>query len=99
MDDVHDLIRTILRGRNYIGPVAEVLRPQGHRKRVMDLCCGTGKWWVNSSSSMFSAVSILRRHRVQEMAAEFNAAKIYGLDIGKNAYQDLLDSNTFPQLQ
>ncbi|KAI0056846.1 S-adenosyl-L-methionine-dependent methyltransferase [Artomyces pyxidatus] len=45
LDAIHIVLRQIL-GRNYDGPVAEVLAPDGleRPKMVVDLCNGTGLW-------------------------------------------------------
>ncbi|KAI5121468.1 hypothetical protein M0805_003925 [Coniferiporia weirii] len=46
MNDVHNLLKAILRGRNYRGPAQDVLvTPAGGRRaRILDICTGSGKW-------------------------------------------------------
>ncbi|KAI0049027.1 S-adenosyl-L-methionine-dependent methyltransferase [Auriscalpium vulgare] len=43
LDAQHTMLRLIT-GRNYDGPVQEVLAPDNRPKKVVDLCTGTGLW-------------------------------------------------------
>lgn len=43
LDALHIALRLVL-GRNYDGPVAEVLAAGGGNKVAVDLCNGTGLW-------------------------------------------------------
>jgi len=47
MNVQHDLLKELL-GGNYVGPVRDVLtqRPSQRQIKVLDLCTGTGKWYV-----------------------------------------------------
>jgi len=47
MNIQHDLLKVLLDG-NYVGPVRDHLtrHPLQHRIKVLDLCTGTGKWYV-----------------------------------------------------
>ena len=84
MNDQHDLLKELLDG-NYVGPVGDILawRPMQRQIKVLDLCTGTGKWYVT-----LSCIFILQANRrcylrrVVEMAAEFPHVKFNGLDIG-----------------
>ena len=84
MNDQHDLLKELL-GGNYVGPVGEILarRPLQRQIRVLDLCTGTGKWYV-TPSCIFIQRANRRCHlrRVVEMAEEFPHVKFNGLDIG-----------------
>ncbi|KAF9228157.1 S-adenosyl-L-methionine-dependent methyltransferase [Gyrodon lividus] len=59
----HKILRDLLRS-HYVGPVAEVLANEpGRRKRVLDLCTGTGRWLMDMASLFrhvrFSGVDIV----------------------------------------
>ena len=47
MNAQHDLLKELV-GRNYVGPVGDVLarRPLQRQIKVLDLCTGTGKWYA-----------------------------------------------------
>lgn len=47
MNIQHDLLKELL-GGNYLGPVRDLLarRPLQRQIKVLDLCTGTGKWYV-----------------------------------------------------
>jgi len=48
----HDLLRELLDG-NYVAPVMDVLARRSLQRqiKVLDLCTGTGKWYVTLTSS------------------------------------------------
>jgi hypothetical protein len=47
MNIQHDLLKELLDG-NYVGPVRDVLARRSSQRqiKVLDLCTGTGKWYV-----------------------------------------------------
>jgi len=83
MNIQHDLLRELLDG-NYVSPVMDALarRPLQRQIKVLDLCTGTGKWYVTLYISILWAYSRCNLRRVVEMAEEFPHAKFNGLDIG-----------------
>ncbi|KAL5525304.1 hypothetical protein ACEPAF_9174 [Sanghuangporus sanghuang] len=46
LDHMHDLVKDLLDGHNYRGPVQQTLavRADGHRVRILDIGTGNGKW-------------------------------------------------------
>ncbi|TFK29192.1 S-adenosyl-L-methionine-dependent methyltransferase [Coprinopsis marcescibilis] len=62
--NVNHTILKCLMGDNYVGPVADVLRDEPlHRKKVLDLCTGSGKWLLEMSEEYphvdFSGIDIV----------------------------------------
>ena len=82
MDFQHELLKGLLDG-NYVGPVRDHLARRSLQRqiKVLDLCTGTGKWYV--APYIFPRAN-RRCHlrRVVEMAEEFPHVKFNGLDIG-----------------
>lgn len=75
----HDLLYQLL-GRHYRGPVRRVLRG---RRRVLDLCTGTGRWCVETFLTLlFCAWSQSDVLRVLDMAHDFPNVRFDGIDIG-----------------
>lgn len=58
MNIQHDLLKELL-GSNYVGPVGELLarRPLQRQIKVLDLCTGTGKWYVTFTSSLCGLIA------------------------------------------
>ena len=83
MNDQHDLTKE-LQGGNFVGPVGELLarRPLQRQIKVLDLCTGTGKWYVTPSIFILWANRRCHLRRVVEMAEEFPHVKFNALDIG-----------------
>lgn len=84
MNVQHDLLRELL-GGNIVTPVRDLLTqcPPQRQIKVLDLCTGTGKWyvirrvlivWLNRGRHLYRAV---------EMAEEFPHIKFNALDIGR----------------
>ena len=83
MNVQHDLLKELL-GGNYVGPVRDLLarRPLQRQIKVLDLCTGTGKWYVTPRIFILLANRRWHLRRVVEMAEEFPHVKFNGLDIG-----------------
>lgn len=54
MNVQHDLLKELV-GGNYVGPVGDLLarRPSQRQIKVLDLCTGTGKWFVALFANLF----------------------------------------------
>ena len=83
MNIQHELLKGLL-DANYVGPVRDHLarRPSQHQVKVLDLCTGTGKWYVMSYTFIMRANRRCHLRRVVEMAKEFPHVRFNGLDIG-----------------
>lgn len=86
MNIQHDLLKELLNG-NYVGPLRDILawRPSQRQIRVLDLCTGTGKWYVTPTVFILRANHRCNLRRVVEMAGEFPHVKFKGLDIGASS--------------
>jgi len=83
MNIQHDLLKVILDG-NYVGPVRDHLtrRPLQRQIEVLDLCTGTGRWYVTPYIFILWPNRRCHIRRVVEMAEEFPHVNFNGLDIG-----------------
>ena len=83
MNTQHDLLKGLLDG-NYVDPVRDHLARRSSQRqiRVLDLCTGTGKWYVTPYIFILWPNRRCHLRRVVEMAEEFPHVKFNGLDIG-----------------
>ena len=83
MNTQHDLLKELL-GGNYVGPVGALFarRPSQRQIKVLDLCTGTGKWYVTLYIVILWPNRRCHLRRVVEMAKEFPNVKFNALDIG-----------------
>lgn len=58
MNDQHDLLKELL-GGNYVGPVRDLLARRSLQRqiKVLDLCTGTGKWYVMTVSAFCGLIA------------------------------------------
>ncbi|KDQ11706.1 hypothetical protein BOTBODRAFT_35137 [Botryobasidium botryosum FD-172 SS1] len=54
----HRMIKFVLGGKNYIGPVAEVLAPRNGERRVLDCGTGSGLWAIEMADE-FEGVQVI----------------------------------------
>ncbi|KAH8114996.1 S-adenosyl-L-methionine-dependent methyltransferase [Phellopilus nigrolimitatus] len=75
-DRVHELLKTLLHGRNYCGPVQNTLNTsdEGRRVRALDICTGNGTW-VDEMAAEFPHVKVygLDIENVQYEVHDINA--------------------------
>jgi len=83
MNTQHDLLKGLLYG-NYVRPVGDHLARRSLQRqiKVLDLCTGTGKWYVTPYTFILWPNCRCNLRRVVEMAEEFPHVKFNGLDIG-----------------
>lgn len=82
MSTEHRMLRFVYGGKNYVGPVNEILAPTRRRqRRILDCGTGSGLWLVliRISHRMKNADFIL--YRACEMADEFPHAQVIGVDV------------------
>ncbi|KAG1827210.1 S-adenosyl-L-methionine-dependent methyltransferase [Suillus subaureus] len=67
----HKTIQFLFNGKNYVGPVADILKPKEgqERCRVLDLGTGGGFWNIQS------------HYRAIDLADEFPSAEVIGVDL------------------
>lgn len=77
----HRMVQFVFEGRNYVGPVREMLSGRcSHKRRVLDLGTGGGLWFV-VRELLGACDGELMEHRAVEMADEFPDVAVIGVDI------------------
>jgi ubiquinone/menaquinone biosynthesis C-methylase UbiE len=83
MSTEHRMLRFVYGGKNYVGPVNEILAPTRRRqRRILDCGTGSGLWLVLFQNIMTDERQTLPPNvRACEMADEFPHAQVIGVDV------------------
>jgi hypothetical protein len=78
------MLQFLFAGKNYVGPVKEILTVDGgpRKPKVLDLGTGGGHWYVCVQSDVNRVLMHLTIfHRAIDIADEFSHSEVIGVDL------------------